>query len=234
MVKMANIIYLMSLAQFLAEITGEWVVPWVGVGLVGSAIQTSHFVWLKNWRWVELKDCGQRMCKHSTTTSWWCMGNMVIEPCQIWNADESRPQACWNGTTIALASCGVRQMNTITLDKHEHLLVLSCINAAEEITQICKISRVRNLDSITSNIARSELLWLCNQRHEWHYFFSWSGCHTLFLVCNLMEGTCHKSNVIFSSWMATICIWPWRLCYKPDIRAFGHWPTKAKEQRRSM
>lgn len=50
MVKMANIIYLMSLAQFLAEITGEWVVPWVGVGLVGSAIQTSHFVWLKNWR----------------------------------------------------------------------------------------------------------------------------------------------------------------------------------------
>ncbi len=47
---------------------------------------------------------------------------------QIWNCDEFGAQASQNGGTLVLAQTNSWTMHSITLNEHECLLMLSCIN----------------------------------------------------------------------------------------------------------
>lgn len=64
---------------------------------------------------------------------------------------------------VCVASHGVRQVQTITLDEHEHHLVLSCINATNNPNFY--IVKGKQSKLITSIVVKPVLAWPCNLRH---------------------------------------------------------------------
>jgi hypothetical protein len=85
-------------------------------------------------------------------------------PSQIWNCDESGVYVGRNRRALILTKIGSRFVHSITLNECEWLLVLSCINAANNTCQNFTLSKVNNSIEIMLNDVNLGLPWLCSQK----------------------------------------------------------------------